>query len=69
MPIRVVMLLFCWMISFLPVLAEEVPVNLEASFPYSLNGSEPRPASPGSRYPLLSLFPKVLRLLRGRAGQ
>lgn len=49
MPIRVVMLLFCWMISFLPVLAEEVPVNLEASFPYSLNGSEPRPTSPGSR--------------------
>lgn len=49
MPIRMVMLLFCWMISFLPVLAEEVPVNLEASFPYSLNGSEPRPASPGSR--------------------
>lgn len=49
MPIRVVMLLFCWMISFLPVLAEEVPVKLEASFPYSLNGSEPRAASPGSR--------------------
>lgn len=49
MPIRVVMLLFCWMISFLPVLAEELPVKLEASFPYSLNGSEPRPASPGSR--------------------
>ena len=37
------------MISFLPVLAEEAPVNLEASFPYSLNGSEPRAASPGSR--------------------
>lgn len=49
MPIRVVMLLFCWMISFLPVLAEELPVNLEASFPYSLNGSESRPASSGSR--------------------
>ena len=49
MPIRVVMLLFCWMISFLPVLAEELPVKLEASFPYSLNGSESRPASPGSR--------------------
>ncbi|WP_444225427.1 hypothetical protein [Dialister succinatiphilus] len=49
MPIRMVMLLFCWMISFLPVLAEELPVNLEASFPYSLNGSESRPASPGSR--------------------
>ena len=49
MPIRVVMLLFCWMISFLPVLAEELPVKLEASFPYSLNPDLPVPGA-GSFY-------------------
>lgn len=49
MPIRIVMLLFCWMISWLPVSAEDIPVRLEASFPYRLSSTDAMPASPGSR--------------------
>lgn len=48
MVFRMLMLLIGALAFFFPVGAEEVPVQLEVRFPYSLNASKDKPASVGS---------------------